>query len=187
MPFARTCPSQSLWVSQTGQAPSLQEFLCNLFGGGVANLWIFLFLRSFRIIRLGTKSRKIFEFKGLICKMSRNKDLATSVAWVPPGPPITPMRKGRGNVPRPFLAIPPFIISIPTYPHRQVLLLYFLHRFIDLRGKSPGWGLDKISGGGTVWKTHSPSGYHLAKAPARDIIQLHGNRSGSCKSARDGA
>src|SRR5450759_201372 len=32
--------------------------------------------RSFGIIELGKKSRKIFEFKGLICKIFRNKDLA---------------------------------------------------------------------------------------------------------------
>src|SRR6266852_4247970 len=34
-----------------------------------------LFLRSFRIIELRKNSRKIFEFKGLICKIFRNKDL----------------------------------------------------------------------------------------------------------------
>jgi hypothetical protein len=32
--------------------------------------------RSFRIIELGKNSRKIFEFKGLIRKIFRNKDLA---------------------------------------------------------------------------------------------------------------
>ena len=31
--------------------------------------------RSFRIIELGKNSRKIFEFKGLIRKIFRNKDL----------------------------------------------------------------------------------------------------------------
>jgi hypothetical protein len=30
----------------------------------------------FRIIELGEKSPQIFEFKGLICKIFRNKDLA---------------------------------------------------------------------------------------------------------------
>jgi hypothetical protein len=34
-----------------------------------------LYTRSFRIIGLGENSRKIFEFKGLIRKIFRNKDL----------------------------------------------------------------------------------------------------------------
>jgi hypothetical protein len=45
------------------------------------------------------------------------------------------------------------IISIPTHLHRQVLLLYFPRQFIDLRGNSRKWGLDKISGGGALEDT----------------------------------
>jgi hypothetical protein len=37
--------------------------------------WIFFILPIFRIIVLAEKSRKIFEFKGLICKIFRGKDL----------------------------------------------------------------------------------------------------------------
>jgi hypothetical protein len=42
----------------------------------VANFGNFFLLRSFKIIDLEKNSRKIFEFKGLICKIFRNKDLA---------------------------------------------------------------------------------------------------------------
>jgi hypothetical protein len=37
-----------------------------------------LLLRSFGIIELGGKSRQIFGYKGLICKIFRNKDLRLS-------------------------------------------------------------------------------------------------------------
>jgi hypothetical protein len=40
----------------------------------------FFLLRSFGIIELRKKSRKIFEFKGLIRKIFRNKDLAPQIA-----------------------------------------------------------------------------------------------------------
>jgi len=74
-----------------------------------------------------------------------------------PGAPLTtPNGKGRGNVSAPFFDYIS-IISIPTHLHRQVLLLYFLRRFIGLRGKSPEWGLDKISGGGQFGRYLPPA------------------------------
>jgi hypothetical protein len=48
--------------------------------------------RSFRIIDLGEKLRQIFEFKGLICKIFRNKDLADKLSA--PHAPMWPQRAG---------------------------------------------------------------------------------------------
>jgi len=52
--------------------------------------------------------------------------------------------KGRGGMPRPFL-IYNSIVSIPTYPPRQLFQLYCPSSCIDLRGKPSKRGLDKIS------------------------------------------
>jgi len=46
-------------------------------------------------------------------------------------------------MPRPFL-IYNSIISIPTYPPRQLFRLYFPRQFFDLRGKPSKQGLDNI-------------------------------------------
>jgi len=44
-------------------------------GWGRLPTLIFLFFLSIRIIDLGKNSRQIFGFKGLMCKILRNKDL----------------------------------------------------------------------------------------------------------------
>jgi hypothetical protein len=50
---------------------------------------IFLFFQIFRIMGLAEKPREIFEFKGLICKIFRGKDLVRSYCpigrWWPSG------------------------------------------------------------------------------------------------------
>jgi hypothetical protein len=52
----------------------------------------FFLLRSFGIIELRKKTRKIFEFKGLIRKIFRNKDLA----------PQRALKMGLGQLRGPF-------------------------------------------------------------------------------------
>jgi len=97
---------------------------------------------------LGENSRKIFEFKGLICKIFRNKELEV------PGFRISrfqghnlatarfaPKEKGYGKNPHPF-PIHNSIITSSTYPPRQVLQLYFARLFIDLRVKRSKRGVD---------------------------------------------
>lgn len=99
--------------------------------------------------------------------MFRNKDFGAGLA---DGPSTTPTRKERGNVPRPFLTYISIMLN-SDLPTLTSFAIYFPHQFINLRGKSPERGLDETFGR-AVWKAHSPSGYRLAKALARDIIQL---------------
>ena len=54
-----------------------------------------------------------------------------------------PIRKGAGTI-RTLFLVYTSIISIPTGLPRQLFRLYFHSQFIDLRGKSSKWGLDKI-------------------------------------------
>jgi hypothetical protein len=59
-----------------GRSKAPRVFLACLLLGYYRALAKKLLPRSFGIMELGKKSRKIFEFKGLICKIFRNKDLA---------------------------------------------------------------------------------------------------------------
>jgi hypothetical protein len=127
----------------------------------------------------------IFESKGLARKIFRNKDLGAVVAGRgrPALHQLLQLEKGAEMVRAPFLRSRS-IISIPTYPHRQVLPLYFLRQFIDLAGKSAEWGLDKNFGRGEnpmhgenspsaflrrirTWGSFDSAGTSLREIPAR--------------------
>jgi len=57
---------------------------------------IFFISLPFGINDLGRNSRKIFEFKGLICKILRNKDLAAPLFKVSEFQKVTIWRHGAG-------------------------------------------------------------------------------------------
>src|SRR5271157_2821588 len=65
-------------------------------------------------MELAENSRKIFEFKGLIGKIFRNKDLATSLQLL--HPVSTPIGKGAGVVRTLLLSIILLYQSQPIYP-----------------------------------------------------------------------
>jgi hypothetical protein len=100
-----------------------------------------LFLRILRggvfqqpqLMPLAGKSREIFEFKGVIGKVFRGKELG-----VAPGVRrlTNHCNEKRRGMFRALLFSYTSILSISTHLPRHVLLLYFPRQFIDLREKS---------------------------------------------------
>src|SRR5208283_5413258 len=99
----------------------------------------FFKLWSFKIIGLGKNYRQIFEFKGLIRKIFRNKDLASVLK---PRAPRLPHRSWIFKSLLLLFLIPTSIVSTSTgrFGHRSPL--YFPRILSDLAGKSRQEGLD---------------------------------------------
>jgi hypothetical protein len=146
-----------------------------------------LFHRSFRIIELRKKSRKIFEFKGLICKIFRNKDLGCQRALKMGFCGSFEGRLGRrhtSNCPNQISIIAHGGLDVCDGGHRWFVMKKVRRRIAEVGSPAASY-VSKRATLGAVWRReakvplcYQTSGPPFAKSTRRMGHALHGCAGG---------